>query len=68
MRRLPREPYLENILKNWYDSGNELAGTDEYIEYLKTFGFVVPVQHGKWLDFPDDFDDRKLVSFIMRWS
>jgi len=69
MKTLPQYPYLQNIVRHWHTLGNSYAGTDEYINYLKQFGFAVPVDIMKdQLEFPDDFDDKDLMLFMLRWA
>ena len=67
MRTLPRHPYLQNIVKEYYAQGHTGFGTPHYRDWLKQFGFKVPVPVDD-LEFPDDFPDQEFVMFILRWS
>lgn len=68
MKTLPTNPYMQNIVRHWHDLGNK-HDSDEYIEYLKQFGFIVPVDIMKnQLEFPDSFGDKELLQFVLRWS
>lgn len=42
-------------------------GTPHYVNWLGQFGFKVPVE-GDHLEFTDDFDERELMVFILRWA
>lgn len=69
MKTLPQLPYLQNIVRHWHSTGNQYIGTDDYVEYLKQFGFQVPVDIMKdYLEFPDNFNDQDLTLFVLRWS
>ena len=73
MKTLPKLPYIQNIVSEWHrHNGGKTFFTgqqmgDEYREFLKTFGFKVPVT-GDYLEFPDDFPDEKITLFVLRWS
>jgi hypothetical protein len=49
------------------DNSNGPLYHDDYITYLKSFGFRVPIEFGT-LEFPDDFSEKDLMMFILRWS
>lgn len=69
MKTVPQLPYLQNIVRHWNSTGNRLAYSDEYIKYLKQFGFKVPVDiMNDYLEFPDDFSDEDLMLFVLRWQ
>jgi hypothetical protein len=42
-------------------------GTPEFRDWLRQFGFKVPVR-GDYLEFPDDFSEQQLLLFVLRWS
>jgi hypothetical protein len=71
MKQLPKLPYLQNIVSAWHRQNNEVVvrrlGTEQYREYLRQFGFEVPID-GDYLVFPDDFSDEELLLFKLRWS
>lgn len=70
MTKLPDYPYLQNIVSHYRKISNNPSDPlshDDYLDYLKTFGFKVPVKFGI-LEFPDDFPDSELTMFILRWS
>jgi hypothetical protein len=68
---LPSHPYLQNIVKEYhtqcggYDFTN-YAG-EKYRDWLKQFGFKVPV-HSFMLEFNEDFTEEDLLAFILRWG
>lgn len=68
MKKLPRTPYLQNIVKEWHNIKpiDPYLG-DDYRNWLKTHGFTVPIQN-ECLEFPDDFSDDNLLVFILKWS
>lgn len=73
MKTLPINPYLQNIVRHYRDTYGLFThgpdGTYElYRPWLAQFGFVVPVRNKDQLEFPDDFSDRDLMMFILRWS
>lgn len=72
MKRIPKMPYINNLLRYYrFNMGPVFAlrqnGIMQYHDWLKQFGFSVPVM-GDYLEFPDDFSDAKLTLFILRWS
>jgi len=71
MKTLPHDPYLRNINAEYCRqnglSYDELIEYDEYIEWLGQFGFKIPMDYDE-LEFPDDFSDRDLTLFILRWA
>jgi hypothetical protein len=67
MKTLPNLPYLQNILREYHAQGHKGMGITHYRDWLRQFGFTVPVLRGQ-LEFPDDFPDQELVMFILRWS
>lgn len=70
MKKLSDYPYLQNIVSHYNkmnDNHNGPLTRDDYITYLKTFGFKVPIDFGT-LEFPDDFSEKDLMMFILRWS
>jgi hypothetical protein len=70
MTKLPDYPYLQNIVsyyRKMTDNSNGPLYHDDYITYLKSFGFRVPIEFGT-LEFPDDFSEKDLMMFILRWS
>ena len=69
MKTVPQIPYLQNIVRHWNSTDNRRVGGDEYIKYLKQFGFKVPVDAmNDYLEFPDDFSDEDLMLFVLRGS
>ena len=74
MKTLPARPYLTNIAAHYLREhgipgpwqGFGLA-YDEYAPWLKQFGFKVPVDNNI-LEFTDDFSDKDLMLFVLRWS
>lgn len=70
MKRLPKLPYLQNIVEHYH----QMVGSNDsryyfdgsYHRWLSTLGFAVPVDD--YLEFLDDFSDRDLTLFILRWS
>jgi hypothetical protein len=75
MKTIPQHPYLQNIVAeyhrqhgtpNIFDDNDHLRFND-YIKWLKQFGFRVPMDFHK-IEFPDDFPDDELLLFILRWS
>lgn len=70
MKRLPKLPYIQNIVNHYQalhgDSVKWLLD-GSYSAWLKTLGFIVPT-HNDYLEFPDSFSDEELALFILRWS
>ena len=67
MKSLPRLPYLKNIVQEYYAQGHKSMGTSEYRDWLKQFGFRVPVRDD-YLEFPDSFSEQQLLLFVLRWA
>lgn len=74
MKTLPARPYLTNIASHYLqekDMDGPWQGVglvyEEYIPWLKQFGFKVPVEDDI-LEFPDNIDDKELIMFVLRWS
>ena len=72
MKCLPSQPYIENLRTYYLRNVGPIFGAGntsiiKYQEWLKQYGFEVPVR-GTFLIFPDDFDDNELLLFILRWS
>ena len=67
MKRLPKLPFLQNIVMERRRQTGVPIYDYGYIEFLKTFGFAVPIR-GDYLEFPDSFSDEDLTLFILRWS
>jgi hypothetical protein len=70
MKRLPKLPYLQNLVaayrkEHGFDTARSV--TDHYREWLRQYGFKVPIE-GDYLEFPDDFSDEKLLLFKLKWS
>lgn len=65
MKTLPRYPCLKNLVAAYNAEGGRI-GTPQYVDWLRQFGFKVPVEDN--LEFPDDFPDQELFLFILRWS
>ena len=67
MKTLPKLPYLQNIVAHYnQETGLYPALGSGYREWLKQFGFSVPVRND-CLEFPDDFSDHDLMLFVLRW-
>lgn len=66
MKRLPKLPYLQNIVCEYHEQHGIFFGA-EYANWLKQFRFKVPVK-GDYLEFPDDFSDEDLLLFALTWS
>ena len=66
MKTLPKLPYLQNIVAEYLNGGAWPVGP-EYKYWLAQFGFKVPVQ-GDYLEFPDDFSEKALLMFILRFG
>lgn len=68
MKRLPVLPYLNNMVEYYRKNyGSIYNHHDAYVEWLKTFGFKVPIDKNN-IEFPDDYSDEQLIAFILRWS
>lgn len=71
MKTLPMLPYLQNIRNEWHRQSDGVPiiadGGAGYREFLRSFGFCVPVRNA-CLEFPDDFSDHDLMLFVLRWS
>lgn len=66
MKTIPKHPYLDNMFKYyWEHIGNPMMSPN-YVEWLDTHGFKVPVDDE--LEFPDDFSDNDIMLFVLRWS
>ena len=68
MKTLPKYPYLKNIVSYCCETQDLKVrpGSPSYRDWLLQFGFKVPVDDH--LEFPDDFDEKELMLFILRWS
>lgn len=67
MKKLPKLPYIQNIVNHYHTSTGTWSISKEYRDWLKQFGFAVPIR-GDYLEFPDDFSDNDLLLFVLRWS
>lgn len=67
MKTVPKIPFLQNIVEEYQHQGCEDWYSGHYREWLRQFGFAVPIR-GDYLEFPDDFPDEELCLFILRWS
>lgn len=72
MKLIYKKPIIYNLVheyRNIYGPifSNKNSGIIKYHEWLKQFGFSVPVR-GDYLEFPDDFSDQQITAFILRWS
>ena len=74
MRTLPARPYLTNIAEQYLrekGASGPWQGVglvyEEYISWLKQFGFKVPVEDNI-LEFSDNVSDKDLTMFILKWS
>jgi hypothetical protein len=67
MKTLPNIPYLRNIVSEYHRQNNSYTYDIDYIEWLKQFGFKVPIKNNT-LEFPDDFSDEDMLMFMLRWS
>jgi hypothetical protein len=69
MKLIPKNPYLENIMAHYCECVSTELGIARpvYREWLKSFGFKVPVRTD-YLEFPDDFPEHDLTMFMLRWS
>lgn len=82
MKTLPVNPYLLNIVNYFHElrGGPHYKGgirvricemynidEDEYPNWLRQFGFKVPIENDR-LEFSHNFPDEKLLLFILRWS
>jgi hypothetical protein len=67
MKYLPSRPYLKNIVREYHAQGHKSMGTPEYRNWLRQFGFRVPVRDDH-LEFPDDFSEQQLLLFVLRWA
>lgn len=67
MKRLPKLPYIQNIVQYYHTSTRKWVCGDEYRYWLRQFGFAVPIR-GDYLEFPDDFSDEQLTMFILKWG
>lgn len=67
MKTLPKRPYLQNIV-TYYRETHSIPGLGpNYSNWLRQFGFKVPIE-GEYLEFPDDFSDKDLTLFVIKWS
>ena len=67
MKSLPSRPYLKNIVREYRSQGHKGMGTPQYRDWLRQFGFKVPVRDD-YLEFPDEFSEQQLLLFVLRWS
>ena len=75
MKTIPNRPYLQNIVAEYHRQrgtpnvfdDKDYFKFEDYIKWLKQFGFLVPMDFDN-LVFPDDFSDQDLMLFILRWS
>lgn len=67
MKTVLKFPYLQNIVAEYRRQGHEGWHSGHYREWLRQFGFAVPIR-GDYLEFPDDFSDEELCLFILKWS
>jgi len=69
MKTLPQYPYLQNIVAEYHRQTGPRPTIDinHYVNWLKQFGFLVPMDFDN-LVFPDDFPDQDLLLFVLRWA
>ena len=69
MKTIPQHPYLQNIVAEYHRQrgATTVFDANDYRKWLGQFGFRVPMDFHK-IEFPDNFSDRDLLSFILRWS
>lgn len=72
MKQIPKLPYIHNLWRHYRFNfgpvfGLGQIGVIQYHEWLKQFGFTVPIK-GQYLEFPDDFPDKKITMFVLKWG
>lgn len=76
MKRIPTYPYLANIAIHYHEETKQWPSMSDYrvafhknhySEWLEQFGFLVPI-FNDYLEFPEDFPDKELMWFMLRWS
>lgn len=72
MKTLPQYPYLQNIVAAYRCEyglhDNTPVASDHYRTWLRQFGFTVPVPSFDQLEFPDNFSDKDMLMFLLRWT
>lgn len=67
MKTLPKLPYIRNIVTYYHTSTGKWLIDAEYPNWLRQFGFTVPIR-GDYLEFPDNFSDEDFLMFMLKWS
>lgn len=75
MKTIPQRPYLQNIVAEYHRqrgtpnvfNDDDYFKFNDYVKWLKQFGFLVPMDFDN-LVFPDDFPDDELLLFVLRWA
>jgi hypothetical protein len=67
MKRLPKLPYIQNIVAHYHRQTGDWTFGNEYPAWLKQFGFSVPI-YNDYLEFPDEFTEEELLLFMIRWG
>lgn len=67
MKTLPRYPYLQNIVAEYHRQHGTWKISSDFKNWLEQFGFAVPVQ-SDCLEFPDDFSEKELLLFTLRFG
>lgn len=67
MKKLPKLPYLQNIVIYYHTTHKTQYFKSNYRDWLSQFGFRVPVE-GDYLEFPNDFSDKDITLFVLKWS
>ena len=68
MKLLPKYPYLQNLETEYTALPGYMGFAGyHYRDWLMQFGFKVPVM-GDYLEFPDDFCEKKLLLFKIRFG
>lgn len=67
MKRIPKLPYIHNLVAEYARLCNNVWVSKNYVPWLRTHGFSVPIR-GDYLEFPDTFSDEDLMKFILKYS
>lgn len=72
MKRISKFPYIDNLFYHYrFNMGPVFSkreyGIVQYHDWLRQFGFEVPIK-GQYLEFPDDFPDKKITMFVLKWG
>lgn len=74
MRRIPKNPYLHNILQEYrrrfpLDEHTDLTHrAKHYTDWVEGLGLKFPIIYDEDIIIPDTMSDENLALFIMRWS